>query len=55
MIVGHLPFLSKLTSLLLTGHESSYTVVFRNAGIVCLDYSDNQWHLDWVVIPEILS
>ncbi len=55
MIVGHLPFLSKLASLLLAGCESSDTVVFRNAGIVCLNYTDNKWHLDWIIIPEILG
>ena len=56
MIVGHLPFLSKLTSLLLTGRDSSETVAFKNAGIVCLNYSDdNQWQLDWMIIPDILD
>jgi phosphohistidine phosphatase len=55
MIVGHLPFLSKLTSLLLTGLDSSDSVTFRNAGIVCLNYTDNQWQLNWIIIPEILS
>lgn len=55
IIVGHLPFLSKLASLLLTGCESSNTVAFKQAGIVCLDYSgDNQWQLDWLIIPELL-
>ena len=56
IIVGHLPFLSKLVSLLLTGSESSNTVAFKNGGIVCLDYSDdNQWQLDWMIIPELLA
>jgi phosphohistidine phosphatase len=55
MIVGHLPFLSKLVSLLLTGSETSETVAFRNAGIVCLDYIDNQWHINWIIIPQILA
>lgn len=55
MIVGHLPFLPKLASLLLTSSESSNTVAFKNAGIVCLDYSDdNQWQFDWLIIPELL-
>ncbi len=54
MIVGHLPFLSNLASLLLTGRESSYTVAFRNAGIVCLNYTDNQWQIDWIITPEII-
>jgi phosphohistidine phosphatase len=54
IIVGHLPFLSKLVSLLLTTSESSATVAFRNAGIVCLNYTDNQWQIDWIVIPQII-
>lgn len=56
MIIGHLPFLSKLTSLLLTASESADTVVFKNAGIVCLNRSEeNRWQLDWIVIPELLA
>ena len=54
MIVGHLPFLSKLASILVTGRDSSETVAFRNSGIVCLNYNDNRWQLDWIIIPEIL-
>jgi len=55
MIVGHLPFLPKLTSLLLTGSESSNTVAFKNGGIVCLNCSDdNQCQLQWMIIPELL-
>ena len=55
MIVGHLPFLSKLTSLLLTGSESANVVAFRQGGIVCLSRSeDNQWQIDWMVTPELI-
>jgi len=55
MIVGHLPFLDKLTSLLLTGCESAGSVAFKNAGIVCLDRSgENRWQVDWIITPEIL-
>jgi len=55
MIVGHLPFLSKLTSLLLTGSESANPVGFRNAGIVCLNCAEeNQWQIDWMVTPHTL-
>ncbi|UCC97440.1 MAG: phosphohistidine phosphatase SixA [Phycisphaerales bacterium] len=55
MLVGHLPFLSKLASLLLTGSESAEPVAFRQAGIVCLEYSDtSRWQLVWMVTPEIL-
>ncbi len=55
MIVGHLPFLSKLASLLLTGRESADIVAFKNAGIVALARSEeNRWQIDWMVTPEIL-
>lgn len=56
MIVGHLPFLSKLASLLLTGRESADTVAFKNAGIAALTHNEeNQWQIDWMVTPEILK
>ncbi len=55
MVVGHLPFMSKLASLLLSGCESANTVVFEQGGIVCLSRSEaKQWQIDWMVTPEIL-
>jgi phosphohistidine phosphatase len=55
MLVGHLPFLSKLASLLLTGCESANAVAFKQGGIVCLDRSDdNKWQINWMIIPEFL-
>jgi len=62
MIVSHLPFVSKLASLLLVGCESANTVAFRQGGIVCLSRSPygvprtemDEWQIDWMVIPEIL-
>lgn len=55
MIVGHMPFVSRLASLLLTGYESPPVVSFVNAGIVCLGRSpDNRWQVEWVVTPQIL-
>lgn len=55
MIVGHLPFLSKLASLLLAGSESAETIAFKNGGIVCLNRAEtNQWQIDWIVTPELI-
>jgi len=55
MLVGHLPYLAKLTSLLVTGDPKATAVQFHNGGIVCLDRDiDMIWRLDWIVIPEIL-
>ena len=54
MIVGHLPFLSKLASLLITEDESANTVTFRQGGIVRLSRSDQQqWQLAWMLTPQL--
>src|SRR4030042_2330672 len=54
MIVGHLPFLAKLASLLLTGSESAGTVAFKQGGIICLSCEDkNQWQIDWMITPDL--
>lgn len=56
MIVGHMPFVSKLASLLLTGSESSGTVAFKQGGVVCLNFSDeSNWQLEWMITPELLG
>lgn len=56
MVVGHMPFLGKLTSLLLSGSETAGMVRFQQGGIVCLSYGEESgWQLQWMVVPEILS
>lgn len=56
MIVGHMPFLSKLVSLLLTGDQANGCVVFRNGGIVCLNQTEqNRWQVEWIITPELLG
>ena len=56
MIVGHMPFVSRLAALLLSGFESPPPVVFVNAGIVCLVRTDDgRWAVEWIVTPEILG
>jgi phosphohistidine phosphatase len=54
MIVGHLPFLQKLASLLLSGIEDNLFISFRNSGVICLEYTDS-WKLLWTVVPELLE
>jgi phosphohistidine phosphatase len=55
MIVGHMPFVSRLAALLLTGYESPPTITFKNAGVVCLERTpDNRWQVEWIVTPELL-
>lgn len=55
LLVGHLPFLSRLTALLLTGDPDLPIVRFQNAGIVGLTREDDRWTLVCVVPPELLE
>ncbi len=54
MVVGHLPHLSRLTGLLVTGNPEIEVVRFRSAGIVCLSQQEGKWGVDWVMQPELL-
>ena len=54
MLVGHLPHLSRLVSLLVTGNPKIEVVRFRNAGIVCLTHQEGKWEIDWVMQPDLL-
>lgn len=52
MIVGHMPFVAKLASLLLIGSESTQTIAFMQGGVVCLNCTDEcKWQLEWMIIP----
>ena len=55
MLVGHLPHLSKLASLLLVGSENKEVIAFRMGSIACL-LGDQQshWTIQWMIIPEII-
>ena len=56
MLVGHLPNLLKLASLLLTKSANKVSIGFKNSGIVCLQRDDSSnWLLSWSVTPEILG
>ncbi len=55
LIVGHLPHLERLTSLLLTGNPDRRPVAFRNCGVVCLEKnSGGTWNLVWAIVPDLL-
>ncbi|MCU0693101.1 MAG: phosphohistidine phosphatase SixA [Polyangiaceae bacterium] len=55
LIVGHLPFLEHLATLLVTGHQGKRVFRFQNGGIVCLDHDEQQggWVIRWALMPRI--
>ena len=56
MIIGHLPFLAYLTSLLVSGKDTANVVAFAAGSIACLNRSDpGLWQIEWMITPKILS
>ena len=54
MIIGHLPFMERVASYLITGNQELTVVKFQNAGIICLDQNEkNNWYLKWTIMPVI--
>lgn len=55
MLVGHLPFLSRLTSYLIIRDPDRTLVRFQMGGIVCLIREEGRWSLAWAVTPGLLK
>ena len=53
MLVGHLPFLERLTGQLLLGDPHQSLVQFNKAGVVCLEREEERWRIGWVIPPSI--
>lgn len=54
MLVGHLPHLSKLASLLLIGKSDEEVVDIASAGAICLDEEGGKWKLIWAFRPDAI-
>jgi len=54
-VVGHLPFLDRLTSLLVAGDADAHAVRFQNAGLVKLVPKDKVpgYAVAWILSPEL--
>ncbi len=55
MLVGHLPFMARMTSHLLLGRQEPAVFKFQNSGIVCLRKTpeDPRWLIVWTLMPHI--
>jgi len=55
MLVGHLPFMERMASYLVTGSVDKPIFKFQNSGIVCLDKDPNSesWVIVWTLMPRI--
>lgn len=55
MLVGHLPFMQRLTAHLTAETVQRTILKFQNGGIVCLDRdaAEGQWYIKWTLMPQI--
>ena len=53
MLVGHLPHLARLASLLLVGDPNREIVRFGPGAIARLERAERGWVLGWILTPEI--
>ena len=55
MLVGHLPFMERMASYLVTGSVDQPVFKFQNSGIVCLDQDPEtkSWIIIWTLMPHI--
>lgn len=55
-LVGHMPFMGKLLSKLITGYENNDVLVFQTATLVCLESLEGGgWAIKWAICPELLK
>jgi phosphohistidine phosphatase len=53
MVVGHLPHLSRLTSLMTLGDPDREMARFRQGAVLCLARVDEGWRIVWYLTPEL--
>ncbi len=55
MLVGHLPFMQRMTAFLITESIDKPIFKFQNSGIVCLDKDPEAqaWVILWALMPNI--
>ena len=54
MLVGHLPFMGKLGSILMAGDDYRGLLEFSTGAMACLEYNKGKCRLNWFINPEIV-
>lgn len=55
LIVGHLPFMSRLVNQLLKVREDKEMISFLPGTIVCFKREDDHWMIEWVLNPNLFG
>lgn len=54
ILVGHMPFLGKLVSKLVTGNENKDVVAFKTGSMICLEKVErDQWVICWMLNSDL--
>jgi len=54
MMVGHLPHLSRLVSMLIWGNPEREMIEVPAGAILCLSYDDGKWKQQWKLAPAMI-
>ncbi len=54
MVVGHLPFMARAVSWLLTGRDEPL-VAYQPGSVACLEQGEEGWILAWMLRPELFA
>lgn len=53
VVVGHLPFISKLVGALVAGDEDARIVAFEPGSMVCVErHNERTWRIVWMLQPD---
>ena len=53
VVVGHLPFMSRLVGALVAGDEEACIVAFEPGSMVCVERDkEGLWHIVWMIRPD---
>ncbi len=57
VLVGHLPFLDRLASVLIVGQQEAHPIRFQNAGLVKLVPKDDAsgFAVSWILTPDLAA
>ncbi len=55
MLIGHLPFMERMTAFLIKGSLEPPVFIFQNGGILCLEKHPEieSWVIKWALMPNI--
>ena len=56
LLVGHMPFMGRMSAYLLSGNSSSQFVAFEPGSMLCMDRDvSGRWAIAWMLRPELLA